>query len=80
MINKTLAQRNDNPLSPSKYLSGACLNLLRYFWEILWDIFVCFVFFFKQYRMLMSEVIKGAEGGIPAACWAKPCVHAPLES
>lgn len=28
----------------------------------------------------MSEVIKGAEGGIPAACWAKPCVHAPLES
>lgn len=61
MINKTLAQRNDNPLSPSKYSSGPCLNLLRYFGEIFWGIFVWFLK--EQYIMIMSEVIREQREG-----------------
>lgn len=28
----------------------------------------------------MSKAITATEGGIPAACWVKPCGCAPLES
>lgn len=60
MMNKTLAQRNDNPLSPSKYSSDACLNFLRYFGEFLWGISVWV--FFKTIWNVYVRGYKGSRG------------------